>query len=140
VPFAFAAPPVAFDATGRRVAARFTTDGRSSVTVHAAHRGRGVRYPVAVDPLWGPVAAAIILAAAEGCAIGAAEGLLRSIIRNHVAPGSTRWKQMLWQAADDCVWGALFGVAGRFLPGWVKQRIATAIRGRIYDLLRRRVT
>jgi hypothetical protein len=90
------APAWARDAKSRVLPARYTTDGRSKITLHVAHRKSGVAYPVVADPFWIP---AWVLWA---CGIG----FLAGGAGYWVGGGSSLWR-FLASGAVGCVFGII---------------------------------
>jgi hypothetical protein len=126
--------PWAKDANRSPVRTWFTTDGQT-LTQHVEHNGLGVVYPVTADPAWVAVLGAGVLWAAYGCAGNAAQGFIWSGAKWAVKRGDWYWNQKVREAADNCATGAVFGPAGRFIPGWVKSAVKDSIRPLIVNYL-----
>jgi hypothetical protein len=84
--------PWAKDANGRAVPVRYTTDGKSRISLHVSHRRSGIAYPVVADPFWIPI---VVIRALIKCGVGAYIGWISS--------GGYRWWERALAIAGGCL-------------------------------------
>lgn len=93
---------------------------------HIDHQGLPASaYPIHADPVLAVVAAAAAWAAI-GCGTQVVQRLLWTAGKAALRAG--RYDYRVREAADDCLQGAVFGAAGRVIPGFIKQAVLNSVR------------
>lgn len=123
--------PWAKDASGTQVPSHFETDG-STLTQVVDHRSGSYNYPVVADPWW----LAAIMTAITWCAVGAAQSIVWNGGKWAVARGDWSWSQRMWDAADNCLAGVVFGGLSWAVPWYMRRWAINALKPHVYNVIR----
>jgi hypothetical protein len=119
------------DAKDVDVPSHFETDG-TTLTLVVDHTSADYAYPIVADPWWlGAIAAAV-----GWCAASAAQNIIWQGGKWAVQRGDWNWNQRLWDAADNCLAGLVFGAFGWAVPWYLKRWAINALKPHVYNVIR----